>query len=273
MGAFAAYPFPALFLGLAITLLISALGFRRTDYFVSLGYGFSIAAQAVIFPLAFFGALDFWLGAQSLLLLAYGLRLSSHLIARERQPSFAQELEASKDRSRHILGWLKVVIWVSVAALYVAMYSPALISLSRASDGVTLHSLGWGLAIALAGLAIESFADWQKTRFKAEHSSRFCDVGLFRLIRSPNYFGEMVFWLGIFISGISAYASLFDWALALVGFVCIQLIMLGSARRLELKQTERYGRDAEFQAYVREVPILLPGLPIYSLKNWKIYLG
>lgn len=272
MGAFAAYPFPAIILALGLTLAVSALGFRRTDYFVSLGYGFSIAAQAVLFPFAYLATLDFWQGAQSILLLVYGLRLSSHLIARERQPSFARELEASKERSRHIVGWLKVVIWVSVAALYVAMYAPALISLSRAGEDVALPSLGWGLAVAVIGLAIESLADWQKTRFKAEHPSRFCDVGFYRVVRSPNYFGEMVFWLGIFVSGISAYASWLDWGLAIVGFVCIQLIMLGSTRRLELKQTERYGEDAAFQGYVREVPILFPVVPVYSLRDWKIYL-
>jgi steroid 5-alpha reductase family enzyme len=273
MHAVATYPIPALILALVLCLAVSALGFRRTDYFVSLGYGFSIALQAVVFPLAYLGTLDFWLVAQSLLLLAYGLRLSSHLIARERQPSFARELEASKERSRHIVGGLKAVIWLTVSALYVAMYSPALISLSRAGEGVALPSMGWGLLVAVIGLGIESLADRQKSRFKAEHPSRFCDVGLYRVVRSPNYFGEMIFWFGIFVSGISAYASWLDWGLALVGMVCIKLIMVGSARRLELKQTERYGGDAAFQEYVREVPILVPMVPVYSLRDWKIYLG
>ena len=273
MSVLVAYPWPALALAFIVTLGVSALGFKRTDFFVSLGYGFSISAQAALFPLIYVDALDFWLVAQSALLLAYGLRLSAHLIAREHQPSFARELEASKERSRHIVGRLKIVIWISVAALYVAMYGPALTSLARASEGISLPSLGWGLAVAALGLGIESLADWQKTRFKADHPSRFCDVGLYRIVRSPNYFGEMVFWLGIFISGLSAYASVLDWALALVGFVCIQLIMLGSARRLEFKQTERYGAEPAFQAYVREVPILLPALPLYSLRNLKIYLG
>ena len=49
--------------------------------------------------------------------------------------------------------------------------------------------------------------------------------------------------------------------------------MLGSARRLELKQAERYGSDPAYQAYVRTVPILIPLLPLYSLRQLKIYLG
>ncbi|MBJ3784295.1 DUF1295 domain-containing protein [Devosia sediminis] len=268
-----AYPWPALPAALVLTLLVSALGFIRTDYFVSLGYGFSIALLAVAFPLAYQPQLDLFTLAQSGLLLAYGLRLSSHLIARERQPSFARELEASKERSRHIKGGLKLVIWVSVAALYVAMYAPALISLSARADGADLSSLPWGLSVAALGLALEALADWQKTQFKKAYPQRFCDTGLFSMVRCPNYFGEMVFWLGIFVSGLSAYASLLDWALALAGLICIQLIMLGSARRLEFKQAERYGDDAEFRGYERRVPILLPLVPLYSLKNLKVYLG
>lgn len=269
----APYPWPALPFALALTLLVSALGFIRTDYFVSLGYGFSIALLAVVFPLAYLSSLDIFTVLQSALLLAYGLRLSSHLIARERQPSFARELEASKQRSTHIKGGLKLLIWASVAALYVAMYAPAMISLSAQSVGAALPSIPWGVAIAALGLGLETVADWQKTQFKKAYPHRFCDAGLFSVVRCPNYFGEMVVWLGIFVSGLSAYASLLDWALALIGFVCIQLIMLGSARRLEMKQGERYGNDPGFQSYEREVPILLPLVPLYSLRDLKVYLG
>jgi steroid 5-alpha reductase family enzyme len=96
---------------------------------------------------------------------------------------------------------------------------------------------------------------------------------LFGWIRSPSYFGEMTFWLGAFVSGIPAYTGLLAWLIALVGLVCIELIMLGSARRLELKQAERYGGTPEFEAYVKQVPILLPFVPLYSLRDLKIYLG
>jgi hypothetical protein len=44
-------PWPLLGLGLAISLVLSALGFKRVEYFVSLGSAASIAAQAVVMPL------------------------------------------------------------------------------------------------------------------------------------------------------------------------------------------------------------------------------
>lgn len=269
----ASYPLPALALALAITIAISALGFRRVHWFVSLGYGFSIAALSVVFPLLYWGRFDLWAGIQSALLLAYGLRLGLYLISRENSPSFARELEASKQRGLHVKGWLKLTIWAAVAVLYVLMYSPALITLSAQSAGAGVGTLPFGIVIMLVGLAIEALADWQKARFKAQHPKAFCNVGLFRVVRCPNYFGEMVFWIGAFISGIAAYSSPLDWALSLAGLICIQLIMLGSARRLEIKQGERYAENPDYQRYVRQVPILLPLLPVYSLRNLKVYLG
>ena len=91
-------------------------------------------------------------------------------------------------------------------------------------------------------------------------------------MRFPNYFGEMLFWFGVWISAVSAYRSLLAWVLGSLGFVCIALVMLGSSRRLELKQAGRYGADAAFKAYASRTPILFPMLPLYSLQNLKVWL-
>jgi steroid 5-alpha reductase family enzyme len=266
---------PLSFLGLAflLSMLISALGFRRIDYFVSLGYSFSIGAQAVLFPLLYLGTIKGWVIAQTVLLLAYGLRLGGYLIQRERSPSFARELAASKERGRYIKGWLKIAIWVSVSLLYMAMFFPALLTMAAEAHGAATASVAFGVVIMVVGLGLEAAADWQKSRFKVRHPARYCDEGLYAVVRCPNYFGEMIFWLGAFVSGLSAYRSPLAWALAGAGFICIQLIMLGSARRLEIKQSERYGSDEEYRRYVSQVPILFPWVPIYSLRSLRIYLG
>lgn len=266
-------PLVHLALAFAFTLTISALGFRRVDYFVSLGYAFSIAAQAVVFGALYWATLDLWTSLQLLMLFAYGARLGSYLIGRENAPSFSAELAASKERGKHIAGLLKLAIWVSVAALYVAMFSPGLLALFQQSQGRAVPSIPIGVAIMIVGLGIETLADWQKARFKALNPKRFADVGLYRVVRCPNYFGEMVFWLGAFASGLSAYTGLLSWLLPVTGTVCIMLIMVGSARRLEIKQAERYGDDPAYRRYVATVPVLFPLLPIYSVRDWKIYLG
>lgn len=270
---FANLPWAALALAAVLCLVVSALGFIRTDWFISIGYGLSIAAEAVLFPLLYPGALSLWVIAQLLLLAAYGLRLGGYLVLRERSPSFGRELEASRERSRSIAGPVKVAIWISVALLYVAMASPGLFNLVAASNGASLWSLPLGVIVMLAGLVLEASADAQKARLKAMNPKGFASSGLYGVVRCPNYFGEMVFWFGGFVAGLSAYTSVAAWLIAAIGFVCIELIMLGSARRLELKQAERYGSDPAYQTYVRRVPILIPGLPLYSLRQLRVYLG
>lgn len=139
--------------------------------------------------------------------------------------------------------------------------------------GLTLPSIPYGVVLMVIGLGTEATADWQKSRFKKTHPAQFCNVGLFRLVRFPNYLGELVFWFGVWISAMSAYQGVLGWVLGSLGFICIELVMLGSSRRLEAKQSSRYGKTAAFQTYASQTPILLPFLPVYSLQNLKVYLG
>jgi steroid 5-alpha reductase family enzyme len=266
-------PWQYLVLGLALCLMLSALGFKRVVYFVSLGYAASIVAQAIVFPLLYRDSLTGFVLIQSGLLLAYGLRLGTFLTLREQTPSFQNEQAEYADRSAKASGLLKTGIWVSVSVLYALMFLPAMLTMSAQARGLALPSVPVGVALMVVGLGLEASADWQKSRFKKQNPSRFCDVGLYRVVRFPNYFGEMLFWLGVWISAISAYRSLACWVLGSAGFLCIELVMLGSSRRLELKQSQRYGSNAAYRAYVRKVPILFPMLPIYSLRDQKVFLG
>ena len=84
-------PWQYLVLGLALCLVLSALGFKRVVYFVSLGYAASIAAQAIVFPLLYRDTLRGFVLVQSGLLLTYGLRLGTFLTLRGQTPSFRNE--------------------------------------------------------------------------------------------------------------------------------------------------------------------------------------
>jgi steroid 5-alpha reductase family enzyme len=66
---------------------------------------------------------------------------------------------------------------------------------------------------------------------------------------------------------MSTYRTLSDWALGSLGLIGIVMVMVGAARRLELKQSKSYGSDPAFRIYTRRVPILFPLLPIYSLRS------
>ena len=81
----------ALALCLSLCLLGSALGFKRVQYFVSLGYAASIALQAISLSLLHQDTLRGWALIQVALLLAYGLRLGVFLALREKSSSYQAE--------------------------------------------------------------------------------------------------------------------------------------------------------------------------------------
>jgi steroid 5-alpha reductase family enzyme len=165
----------------------------------------------------------------------------------------------------------KLAIWVGVSVLYVAMYAPALFLLRLGR--VDTLPLPWvGVAVMALGLGLEAAADAQKSRFKATHPNDFCNVGLYRLVRCPNYLGEIVFWTGNLLAGIVGMHLWWHWLAALAGYACIVLIMMGSTKRLEQKQDERYGDRPDYHDYVEGVPVLFPFVPLYTLKNLRVYL-
>jgi steroid 5-alpha reductase family enzyme len=258
-----------------LALLISASGFYRTVYFVSIGYAFSIAAMAVTTLLVFRQDLAWFNLLQNVCLAVYGLRLGTYLLRREAKSSFSKERENITQRTADLTFGRKIPMWIGVSLLYVMMFSPSLFGLTTAprvpAPAATVFQL-LGLAFMFGGLGLEALADAQKSSFKAQNPRQYCDVGLYRWIRCPNYFGEIVLWMGNWVLGFVFYTSALQWIASLVGLVCIVLIMMGSTKRLEQAQDDRYGVLPAYQKYTRTVPVLFPFVPVYSLKRVKVFL-
>lgn len=260
---------------LPLALALSSPGFYRYVFFISIGYGFAVAgiALAAIFTVgAGAGAAAI---AHALLLAAYGLRLGGYLLSREFQPSFGRERAEIERRNAEIGLDRKLLIWLVVSLLYVVMTAPAVFHLSASAAGLPVDGpLAWiGLAVGVLGLCLESIADLQKAAFKRAAPGDFASRGLYRLVRYPNYLGEMTVWLGAWLAGIPSYGDAFSWIVATTGLVVIWLIMLGSGKRLEEKQDERYGHREDYLAYKKRVRALIPLVGPHSLLGLKVYLG
>ena len=158
-------------------------------------------------------------------------------------------------------------IWISAAILYALQTSPVTFRLMEGKD--TDEFCIAGLVISATGLILETTADLQKNKAKKKNPRRFVDTGLFRLVRCPNYFGEMVFWTGVFISGLNVYSSSLQWIAAILGYAGIIYVMFGGARRLEIRQDKNYGNDPEYRKYKSTTPIMIPFIPLYSVKEHK----
>ena len=120
--------------------------------------------------------------------------------------------------------------------------------------------VGIGLLLWLVGFSIEVMADRQKTKFRSEadNAEKFITTGLWRYSRHPNYFGEIVLWLGI---AIIAFPTLVGWqyaALISPIFVTFLLVKVSGVKLLEESGQKRWGSDPTYQTYVANTSVLFP---------------
>ena len=257
---------------LGVSLLVSAMGFKNYVWFISLGYGFSIAAEGIAMLVMYPDALTLGTVLISALFIVYGLRLSGYLAIREaKSASYKKHMTGEIKDGKYIPFGVKCAIWVTCALLYVTQVLPGFYRLANGAEDNVMAFVGVG--IMLLGLILETAADIQKNAAKKKNPRRFVDTGLYRIVRCPNYLGEMIFWTGVFLSGIGALDRFDQWLLAAIGYVGIIFVMFSGARRLELRQNKNYGEDPEYQAYVKRVPILLPFIPLYSVVKYKFLVA
>ena len=257
-----------------VCAVLCAVGFYKFVYFLSIGYGFAVAGGGIaILVMALINptATPFWiLLIQAALFLAYGIRLSGFLLVRELKNITFKKTDVAKDTlakngEKKMPVFVLATIWITVAALYVTQVSPMLFRYTNGSTDIILPIIGF--AISIGGLILEAIADEQKSQQKKERPDMVATKGLYKMCRCPNYLGEIIFWTGVFISGISTYAGVGQWIVAVIAYVCIVFIMFNGAQRLEKRQMARYGNDEEYNLYANKTPIIIPLLPIYHLNK------
>ncbi len=256
---------------LLVSLAASAVGWKYFIYFFSLGYGGGIVALSVAMMVIFRDVLTIETTLLCLALIIFGCRLAGYLLYREmKHKAYRAILHDPSLEKKKPLG-VVISVWLFCALLYVGQVSPVAFRLASMRDGnaVTTTWAWIGLALIVGGTLLEACADLQKNAAKKVNSHRFVDKGLYRIVRCPNYLGELVIWTGCFLSGIGACLSPVQWVIASVGYLGIVYVMFSGARRLELRQESVYGNDPEFRAYVKKTPLLLPLVPIYSLAKYK----
>lgn len=250
-----------------ICMLVSAIGFKNYVWFISLGYGFSIAAEGLAMLILYGKSLTLGTILCCVLFILYGLRLGGYLAIRELgSSSYKKNMKGEIKEGSTVPFGVKIAIWVTCALLYVTQIGGVFYRMHNAAQDNALVFVG--AAIMLLGVSLETAADIQKNNAKKVNPRRFVDTGLYRIVRCPNYLGEMIFWTGVLISGIGAVSG-WQWIVVAIGYIGIIFVMFSGARRLEIRQDKNYGNDPEYQKYVTTVPILLPFIPLYSVKKHK----
>ena len=267
-------PWDLLGILLIVCAVACAVGFYKFVYFLSIGYGFAVAAGGIATLIMYFvnpSATPLWIMlAECVLFVCYGIRLSGFLLVRELKSLTFRKTDVAKDTlnknsEKKMPVFVLATIWVSVAILYTAQVSPMLFRYTNASVDAIVPVIGF--AVSVFGLVLESIADNQKSAQKKERPDMVATKGLYRICRCPNYFGEILFWTGVFISGLTTYAGAGQWITAVLAYICIVFIMFNGAQRLEKRQMARYGDNAEYTAYADKTPIIIPLLPVYHLNK------
>lgn len=188
----------------------------------------------------------------------WAARLGSFLFARNRRSGTDDRFDEIKtSKLRFFSVWTVQGLWVSLTA------AAAWISLAS-SNAAPLDWTTWvGLAIWIVGFAFEVIADQQKRRFKADPSNdgRFIQSGLWSISRHPNYFGEILLWIGVLVIAIPVLQG-WQWiALLSPIFVVVLLTRVSGIPLLEQKAKRKWGDDPEYQAYRARTSLLIPMPP------------
>lgn len=118
-------------------------------------------------------------------------------------------------------------------------------------------SLTWldvvAILVTLTAIVVEATADWQMRRFRrggrsAKPSADAMPRGLWSVSRHPNYFGEVLFWWGLYLFVPLAYP---DFRLVIIGPLLILGLFLGVS--IPLMERHLTAGHPGYAAYQRRV--------------------
>ena len=201
-------------------------------------------------------------GARSILLLAlvviWAARLGSYLFRRIRTSGRDERFDTIKPSFvRFLNAWTLQGLWVSLT-LAAAL---AAITTTVREDLEAIAILG--LFVWVAGFAVEAAADRQKSSFRADPANRgrFIHTGLWAWSRHPNYFGEIVLWVGVSLIAVPVLQG-WQWVTLISPlFVTLLLTRVSGVPLLERRADARWGGEAGYEDYKARTPVLVPRPP------------
>ena len=126
-----------------------------------------------------------------------------------------------------------------------------------------------GFLVWVFGFAMEATADAQKSRFRAdpENKGKFIHTGLWARSRHPNYFGEIVLWIGVAVIALPILRG-WQWATLISPvFVNVLLTRISGVPLLEKRADEKWGDQEDYEAYKERTPVLIPRLSTTAAKK------
>ncbi|MGD8865403.1 MAG: DUF1295 domain-containing protein, partial [Anaerolineales bacterium] len=106
-------------------------------------------------------------------------------------------------------------------------------------------------------------ADAQKSRFKADPNNEgdFISSGLWAWSRHPNYFGEIMLWIGVALIAAPVLRG-WQWVTMISPvFVTLLITQVSGVPMLEKRADETWGGQEDYEQYKKNTPVLIPRPP------------
>ncbi len=225
----------------------------QTEHYYDLTGGITYISVTVVAVLLS-SPLDLRAAIVAGMVMIWALRLSTFLFRRISKDGKDSRFDEIKTRPvRFLMAWTLQGLWV----LLTAACALAIIS---GGNRVPLGIVGYvGIAVWLAGFLIEVVSDRQKSAFRSDpaNKGRFINTGLWAWSRHPNYFGEIVIWIGMAIIALPVLAG-WQWVTLISPvFVTFLLTKVSGVPMLEDKADERWGGQEDYEEYKQKTPVLV----------------
>jgi steroid 5-alpha reductase family enzyme len=197
------------------------------------------------------------------MVILWGLRLGIFLFIRIRKQKFDKRFDGIRESFPKFLRfWVfqALAVWIILLPSLLFISDPSLSACFNCTDNIAW----WAMAIWAIGLLTEAIADIQKYIFSQnpKNKDRFIQSGLWKYSRHPNYFGEILCWVGI-------YLYVFGW-LSPLGrlagiisplFIACLLLFVTGLPPLEKFADEKWGKRKDYKEYKRKTSVLIPWIP------------
>lgn len=238
-------------------VLLNALGFvsaylLQTDKLTDLLYSTSFVTLVIVLWFTS-GMADGVHLVAGIMVLAWTLRLGGYLFWRIHTMGRDDRFDEMRPSFQRFLGfWLLQTISIVIIGL------PLLVTSGQyAEEGYVTFAGG---AIWLVGFVLEIVADAQKFRFKKDPANKgdFMRSGVWKYVRHPNYLGEILLWIGIFIAVVPLLDGS-EWiAILSPVWIFVLLRYISGIPLLEEKAEKKYGDMPEYQEYLASTNRLIP---------------